>query len=265
MVLDLEKRTFLLVTGASRGIGQRMAVELADHLKAGSVVVLLARTEQGLAQTKSSIEALGKDLKVYIFSIDLSTAKKSQFLEILDKSLQGVNVRSFERAFILHNAGTVGDVSKSAVESSDTDDWQVYFHMNVFSVISLNCEFFRKFTGVSKLVVNITSKCGIEPYGSMSFYCSGKAAREMYFRVLAVEQENEDVLVLNYAPGAIDTEMTELVQRQSSNKELADFFKMQRDTKTMLTTGQTTQKFLKVLQEQKFKSGDHVDYWDDEE
>ncbi|XP_054730704.1 sepiapterin reductase [Anastrepha obliqua] len=263
MVLDLEKRTYLLVTGASRGIGQRMAVEVSAKLKAKSLIVLLARSEQGLAETKAHIEALGKDLKVCIFSIDLSSATATQFQELLAKSLQGTRVSDFERAFIIHNAGSVGDVSKSAVDVSDTTVWQQYYHMNVFSVVSLNCEFFRTFTGVPKVVVNISSKCGIEPFASMSFYCSGKAARDMYFRVLATEQADEDVVVLNYAPGAIDTEMTVLVQRESMNKELAGFFKMQRDTKTMLTTTQTTKKFLQVLEEQKFKSGDHVDYWDE--
>ncbi|XP_067639855.1 sepiapterin reductase [Eurosta solidaginis] len=265
MVLDLEKRTFLLVTGASRGIGQRMAVEVTAKLKSSSFVVLLARSETGLAQTKAEIEALQlKDLKVYTFSIDLSTATATQFQEILTKSLKDAKAKDFERAFIIHNAGSVGDVSKGAVDVADTNIWQQYYHMNVFSAISLNCEFFRAFTGVPKLVVNITSKCGIEPFASMSFYCSGKAAKEMYFRVLANEQPNvEELVVLNYAPGAIDTQMTVLVQRDSINKELADFFKMQRDTKTMLTTEQTTKKFLQVLQEQKFKSGDHVDYWDE--
>ncbi|XP_017479941.1 PREDICTED: sepiapterin reductase isoform X1 [Rhagoletis zephyria] len=263
MVVDLEKRTYLLVTGASRGIGQRMAVDVSAKLKAGSLIVLLARSEQGLAQTKASITALGNDLNVITFSIDLSSATATQFQELLAKSLDGTKASNFERAFIIHNAGSVGDVSKSAIDVSDTTVWQQYYHMNVFSVISLNCEFFRAFNCLPKIVVNISSKCGIEPYASMSFYCSGKAARNMYFRVLATEQADEDVVVLNYAPGAIDTDMTVLVQRESINKELAGFFKMQRDTKTMLTTEQTTKKFLLVLEAQKFKSGDHVDYWDE--
>ncbi|XP_014098826.1 sepiapterin reductase [Bactrocera oleae] len=263
MVLDLEKRTYLFVTGASRGIGQCMAIEVATKLKAGSVIVLLARSEQGLLNTKERIEALGNDLKVCTYSTDLSLATATQFRELLEKSLKGVKVSDFERAFIIHNAGTVGDVSKSAVDVSDAHVWQQYYYVNVFSVIALNCEFFQVFSGTPKVVVNITSKCGIEPFASMSFYCSGKAAREMYFRVLATEQALDDVLVLNYAPGAIDTEMTEQVQRDSTNKELVGLFKMQRDTKTMLTPEQTTRKFLQVLQEQKFKTGDHVDYYDD--
>ncbi|XP_018800668.1 PREDICTED: sepiapterin reductase [Bactrocera latifrons] len=263
MVLDLEKRTYLFVTGASRGIGQRMSIEVAAKLKPGSIIVLLARSEQGLLNTKESIEALGNDLKVYTYSTDLSLVTATQFRELLEKSLKGVKISDFERAFIIHNAGTVGDVSKSAVDVSDANVWHQYYYVNVFSVISLNCEFFRVFSGTPKVVVNITSKCAIEPFASMSFYCSGKAAREMYFRVLATEQALDNVVVLNYAPGAIDTEMTEQVQRESTNKELVGLFKKQRDNKTMLTPEQTTAKFLQVLQEQKFKTGDHVDYYDE--
>ncbi|XP_011179969.1 sepiapterin reductase [Zeugodacus cucurbitae] len=263
MVLDLEKRTYLFVTGASRGIGQRMAIEVSSKLKAGSMVVLLARNDQGLLNTKASIEALGRDLRVRTFSTDLALATAPQFREMLEKSLKSLKMSDFERAIIIHNAGTLGDVSKSAVDVPDNTIWQQYYHVNVFSVISLNCEFFRVFSGTPKVVVNITSKCAIEPFASMSFYCSGKAAREMYFRVLAAEQALDNVIVLNYSPGPIDTDMTEQIQRTSANKELVAQFKMQRDTKSMLTTEQTTRKFIQVLQEQKFKTGDHVDYYDE--
>ncbi|XP_037928867.1 sepiapterin reductase-like [Teleopsis dalmanni] len=263
MVLDLEQKTYFLITGASRGIGQTMAIQIAAKLKAGSVVVLLARSVDGLNKTKLAIEALKKDLKVCIFSIDLTKAKESEFEEILHHSLSDSDEegKNFERAFIIHNAGSVGDVSKRAVDVSDTSAWTEYYHLNLFSTVSLNCEFYRKFIGVPKLVVNLSSKCGIEPFASMSFYCSGKAARDMYFRVLAVE-ETKDSIVLNYAPGAIDTDMTELVQKETINEDLSAAFKQQRDTKTMLTTTETTAKFISILESGNFNSGDHVDYWD---
>lgn len=262
MVLDLNQKTYFLITGASRGIGQTMALRLASKLKAGSLVVLMARNEEGLAKTKADIVALEKGINVKTFSLELSTASADNFVEILNASLdEGLKPTDFERAIIIHNAGTVGDVSKRAVEVSDTSLWTQYYHLNVFSTISLNCEFFKRFVGVPKVVVNLSSKCAIEPFASMSFYCSGKAARDMYFKVLAAE-EVQDTLVLNYAPGAIDTDMTVYVQEETINTELSAVFRQQRITNTMLTTEQTTEEFLQVLEGQKFKSGDHVDYWD---
>lgn len=262
MLLDLQQKTYFLITGASRGIGQTLALKLSDKLGAGSVIVLLARNQEGLNKTKSAIDALGKDVQVKAIAIDLSKATAADFAKVLTESLSGgPQVTDFQRALIVHNAGTVGDVSKRSIDVSDTNAWTVYYHTNVFSAISLNCEFFKLFTAIPKVVVNISSKCGIEPFASMSFYCSGKAARNMYFRVLAVE-EAHDTLVLNYGPGAIDTDMTVLVQRETINSDLSSAFKQQRESKTMLTTEQTTGKLIQVLEEQKFNSGDYVDYWD---
>lgn len=264
MGLDLNKKTFFLVTGASRGIGKCMAIKVASKLKAGSVIVLVARNTEALQKTKSEIESERSDVIVQTFSVDLSTAKAEQFQKVLNDSLnqRKTEASSFEKAFIIHNAGTVGDVSKQAKDISDTELWTQYYHTNVFSAISLNAEFFKVFSKTSKLVVNISSICGLEPFVSMSLYCSGKAAREMYFKVLAEEEKATDTLVLNYAPGPIDTDMTILIQNETINNDLQEMFRKQRETKTMLTTEQTTDKFIKILEESTFESGAHIDYFD---
>lgn len=53
------------------------------------------------------------------------------------------------------------------------------------------------------MVVNISSLCALKPFKSWTLYCTGKAARDMMFKVLAVEEP--DVRVLNYAPGEFCT------------------------------------------------------------
>ncbi|XP_058977745.1 sepiapterin reductase-like [Musca domestica] len=264
MGLDLNKKTFFLVTGASRGIGKCMAIQVSAKLKSGSVVVLVARNKDALEETQKEILSKRTDVTVQTFSIDLSNATAGSFQQLLSDSLTRSEngPANFERAFIIHNAGTVGDVSKKAKDISDTEVWSQYYHTNVFSTISLNVEFFRVFAKIPKLVVNLSSKCAIEPFASMSFYCSGKAAREMYFNVLAVEEKDTDTVVLNYAPGAIDTDMTVYVQKETVNKDLHEAFKSQRDSKTMLKVAQTTAKFIKILEEVSFKTGAHIDYWD---
>ncbi|XP_030382202.1 sepiapterin reductase [Scaptodrosophila lebanonensis] len=263
----LQDRTFLLVTGASRGIGREMALQLSKQMQTeGSLVVLLGRSQQHLDETKTAIEqARGTDnvkLKVLSYTLELATATATDFAELLKQSLQGVDIETFKRAIVIHNAGTVGDISLHAREIGDTKELTHYYHINFFSTVALNCEFMRVFRQLPKLIVNLSTKAAVEPFASMAYYCTVKAARDMYFRVLAVEEPSEQTLVLNYAPGAIDTQMTEQVQRDTHNQELAAAFRQQRESKTMLTTEQTVLKFLNVLQAQKFKSGDHVDYWD---
>ena len=69
---------------------------------------------------------------------------------------------------------------------TDCDELRKYYDLNVFSPIVLNAVFMKIFndeTKVKRLVINITSLCGVQPMKSLGFYGPGKAAREMFFKV----------------------------------------------------------------------------------
>lgn len=259
--VDLEQVAYLLVTGASRGIGQRMAIEASRKFKAGSIVVLLARSASGLESTRAEILDVNPHINVVTSSVDLGNASKQLLEEITEKSLAKAPVSTFGLAVIIHNVGTVGNVERKAIDMSDRQEWEEYFATNLFTVGVLNSCFLKKFQSCAKkLVVNVTSKACLIPFKSMAFYCAGKAAREMYFKVLA--DEESDLVVLNYSPGPVDTAMTVEIQDRTNAEEVRNYFKDLRDTTTILTTQQTTDKFLSILETGLFQSGDHVDYYD---
>jgi sepiapterin reductase len=136
-------------------------------------------------------------------------------LEALKKEASG----EFELVMMIHNVGTLGDISKWAKDVSDYSELNSYFSTNVFTPMILNNFFLRAFPDTKKFVVNITSKSAIAPFKSFAFYCAGKAAREMFFRVLA--EESHDVLVLNYAPGPVETDMTVDAQANAVSEEIS--------------------------------------------
>lgn len=257
--VQLNRKIFLVVTGASRGIGQAMAIENSSKMLPGSVVVLLARNGQDLESTKGQILLRNPQLQVDTYSVDLSAPSLNEITHHLQLSLDRSG-RDFELAYIIHNVGSIGDVTKKAKDLNSIDVWRKYYDLNVFSIATLNSVFMEMFKETKKIIVNITSKCGIVPFESFALYSSGKAAREMYFKVLALEEKN--VLVLNYSPGPIDTDMTVDVQANSCSPDIQNMFKGLRDAKTILTPLQTTKRFLEILENGNYTSGDHVDFYD---
>ncbi|KAJ6633764.1 Sepiapterin reductase, partial [Pseudolycoriella hygida] len=218
----IDHETLAIDPGASRGIGQAMAIENSSQMLSGSVVVLLARSCRDLEKTKEQILSRNPSLQVDTYSLDLAEPSIDEIKQCLQLSLDKSS-KNFELAYIIHNVGSIGDETK-------------------------------------KVIVNITSKCGIVPFESFALYSSGKAAREMFFKVLALEEK--DVLVLNYSPGPIDTDMTIDVQANSCSPDIQNMFKSLRDENTILTPLQTTKRFLEILGNGNYNSGDHVDYYD---
>lgn len=77
-----------------------------------------------------------------------------------------------------------------------------YMSVNVSSCLCLTASFLQAFpqqSGLRRTVINISSLCALQPFPSWVLYCTGKAARDMMFRVLAGEEP--DIRVLSYSPG----------------------------------------------------------------
>jgi sepiapterin reductase len=259
--IDLNnKLVYLLITGASRGIGATMAIETSKLLKSGSVIVLIARSENGLDATKAKIEEINDGIKVMTKSIDLTKPSIAELDQLISESFDAS--LKFDIALLIHNVGTLGDISKWSKDIDNYAEMENYFSINVFAPTILNNRLLKVIPSTTKkFIVNITSKAGITPFKSFSFYCMGKAAREMYFRTLALEESA--VLVLNYSPGPVESDMTVYAQNSSVSDEVSSMFKNLRTEKTILTTEQTTKRFLQIIASGKFESGQHVDYYDE--
>lgn len=99
-------------------------------------------------------------------------------------------------------SGTLGDVSKGFVDLADPAEVNNYWALNLTSMLCLTSSILKAFPdspGLSRTVVNISSLCALQPFKGWGLYCSGKAARDMMFQVLAAEEPG--VRVLSYAPG----------------------------------------------------------------
>ena len=257
--IDLSGPSFCVVSGASQGIGRSLAVEVSQHLGPKSVMLLLARNKSELAITAS----LCKADDVQYVSIDLSIASEKEMHDIVINALKGRQVQDFSKCIIFHNVGSLGNMSIETHRMENIEELRDYYDLNVFKVISLNTQFLKIFEEIENriIIVNITSLCAIKPMSGMAYYCSGKAAREMYFKVLA--EEKKDIKVLNYAPGPVETAMIDYVLEEAVNENLRNVFTSFREQGALLKSEVTAKKCMNILFSGKFSSGDHVDFFDD--
>lgn len=260
--IDLSGPTYCILSGASQGIGRAIAVEVSKQLGPKSLMLLLARNNSELAKSASICES--DNVKVVYESIDLSKASAAEMIDVIKKSLQGRKVTDFATGLIFHNVGSLGNLAVDTGRMENVQELRDYYDLNVFNVISLNTQFLKVFEEIEErlVIVNITSLCAIKPMSGMAFYCSGKAARELYFKVLADEKKH--IKVLNYSPGPVETSMIDYVLAEAVNENLRDVFTSFRNQNTLLKPEVTAKKCMRVLKLGKFTPGEHVDYFDDE-
>ncbi|KAK7872087.1 hypothetical protein R5R35_004570 [Gryllus longicercus] len=257
--------TYCIVTGASQGIGSKIAVELSRKFAKGSLMVLLARSVVGLDKTKDLISKANPDIVVYTHSVDLSKPNAEEYESIIDKSLRDSDFAAskFDLSSIVHNAGSVGDIKEYCADMSDPKKMEEYFSLNLFSVMCLTSVFltiFPKDVVKNRLIINITSLCAVKPFKSLGYYCIGKASREMFFKVLAEEDNN--LKVLSYSPGPVNTDMISHIMLDIRDPDTKDLFTTMKKSESILTTEQTVLRLINILEKGNFESGCRIDYFD---
>lgn len=197
--MTIKGKTFCIVTGASRGIGREICVQLAKILDNGSRLVMLARNETQLKETDKLVREVNTEITVVPVAADLSKPIGAAWDDVIACDLAG-----FDGYALFHNAGSLGDVSKRADQIQDFDEMGLVWSLNVSSCIELTSKFISAVRAAKAdterlLIVNITSLVAIKGIGGTALYSAAKAAREAYFRVL--HAENEDLIIFNYSPG----------------------------------------------------------------
>lgn len=255
------KKYFVVITGASAGIGKAVAIAFSKVVSDNSVFVITGRNSEGLNDCSRLVGEVAPHVKVVAETTDHSKATFQDYRKLISRAWSEIS--GADGVVLVHNAATAGDVAKYANAYSDEKEIDDYFHLNLTSIMTLTAAFLEKFpkcSSLKRVIVNITSLAAIMPFSGMGFYCTGKAAREMYLKVVAAEDPS--LLVLNYSPGPVDTAMQRSLH--SGVEEVARMAKAAIDSGRLLTPDTTALRLVQVLGAQKFKSGDHVDYFDED-
>ncbi|KAA0714483.1 Sepiapterin reductase [Triplophysa tibetana] len=256
-------RALCIITGASKGYGRTLALQLSCLMKPRSVLMLVARSADQLNKVKEDVRALNdghKKLDVRCVQADL---EKTEGVEKTVQAIKDTSSSDMDHFLLINNAASLGDVSRSALTFTDPAEVNRYLSLNVSCVLSLTARVLQAFphrAGLQRTVVNISSLCALKPFPSWVLYCTGKAARDMMFRVLA--EEEPDVRVLSYAPGPLDTDMQLQARRFSGDLKLRQSFSTMFSEGQLLSCEESGAKLMKLLLDDEYRSGAHVDFYE---
>ena len=183
--------------------------------------------------------------------------------------------RVYSKIIFINNAGTLGPLSFIGAHSDVLPEMNAAFGLNVTSACFLTSELVRRQTAglysptTKVVIVNVSSLAALQPFDSWSIYCAGKAAREMYHKVLAEESAKRGgggallFRVLNYAPGPLDTDMQmQIREGPMVHKETQEYFKEMHATGKLVDPVSSATRLARIVLMEAYSSGAHVDFFD---
>jgi NAD(P)-dependent dehydrogenase (short-subunit alcohol dehydrogenase family) len=191
--MKLLENKWALVTGSSRGIGQQIALGLAQRK---CNVIVHGRTESSAAETLRLLNAY--PVQTFSAAGDLGNPQHVQAL------IQSVRAGPGAVDILYNNAAIQNDWKP--IWEITPEEWLYTFQINLFAMIAL-CNAFApemKQRGYGR-IVNLTS--GIKDIPQLAPYSVSKAAVDKYTRDLAAELRGSNVLANTLDPGWLKTDM----------------------------------------------------------
>jgi 2-deoxy-D-gluconate 3-dehydrogenase len=184
-----------LVTGASRGIGEGIAMALAE---AGADLALVARSGDALEQVAGRAQALGRRA----VALPLDVANLDGLPGVVDQAASALGAID-----ILVNAA--GVTRRQPILEVGQEDWDYVVGTNLRSVYFMSQAVAKKMvTGKRGKIINIASMTSFRGFPAISLYGISKTGIVAMTRAMAVEWATHHIQVNAIAPGWIETAMT---------------------------------------------------------
>lgn len=185
-----------LITGATAGIGQETARQLASM---EVNLILTGRREDRLAAFKNELADSYPGIKVETYSFDISVRK-----DVLDFAVQ---LGDAIPDILVNNAGLAAGADK--VFEARLEDWDTMIDTNFRGLIALTRLLIPKMIERnSGHILNVSSIAGHESYPGGSVYCATKHAVHAFTKSLKMDLGHTDIRVSLVSPGAVETEFS---------------------------------------------------------
>ena len=195
MILD---KHIAVVTGASRGIGRSIALELARQ---GATVIGTATSESGAEAITEALKEVGGQGRGAVLNVTDAAASEA-FIDGVVKEFGGLNV-------LVNNAGITKD--QLAMRMKD-EEFDAVIDTNLRAVFRLSRAVLRPMMKArGGRIINITSVVASSGNPGQANYAAAKAGVAGMTRALAREIGSRGITVNCIAPGFIDTDMTKVL------------------------------------------------------
>ena len=198
-----------LITGASAGLGEEFALQLAPRV---AKLVLVARRESLLRQVAQRVRAVNPAVEVLVYAADLTDHGEREDL------VENLILQRFVPDLLVNNAG-LGDYGEFV-----TADWA-----KVRAMLGLNIEALTHLTHAllpamircgHGAVLNVSSLASLLPLPDLAVYAATKAYVTSFSEALRIELKEHGIPVLAVCPGPVHTEFGEVARRHDGGREI---------------------------------------------
>ena len=189
------KGQIALVTGASRGIGAAIALELG---KLGATVIGTATSQSGAEAISETLKTVG--INGLGLALDVNDASQ------IEAVLKRIATDYSDVSILVNNAGITKD---TLLMRMSEDDWDGVMSTNLKSVFRMSQAVLRPMMKARVgRIINITSVVGHMGNAGQTNYAAAKAGMAGFTKSLAAEVGSRNITVNCVAPGFIETDMT---------------------------------------------------------